>query len=250
MTRHLIPAVALAAVLAFPAAAAAQRETETVDRTVALPSNGTLELRNFSGRVRITASSGTDVVIKAVRRAERPQLDGITLDISTSASTVRIDANRKSREWEDRDNNVVDTEFDIQVPSSARLDVNVFSSELTITGVTGAQKIKTFSGNITVTGARGALDVDTFSGDVDVDLAAAGNQPDLRVKTFNGRIDARLAGSASGQVEFNTSSGSLDSDVPLTLRTSRRRNITAELGGGSGNTLRFQTFSGDVRVKR
>ena len=34
------------------------RETETVDRTVPLPANGTVRLKTFSGRVRITGTSG------------------------------------------------------------------------------------------------------------------------------------------------------------------------------------------------
>jgi hypothetical protein len=39
--------------------------------------------------------------------------------------------------------------------------------------------------------------------------------------------------------------------MPLTLHSGRgRRSLTAELGGGGDGTLRFKTFSGNVRIDR
>ena len=39
--------------------------------------------------------------------------------------------------------------------------------------------------------------------------------------------------------------------MPLTMRTSSRRSLQAELGGdGDGGTLRFKTFSGSVKIDR
>src|SRR5688572_33465610 len=86
------------------------RETETVDRTVPLPANGTLRLKTFSGRVRITGTSGDQVVIHAIRRASRDRLNDIKLEVTTSGSTVDIDANH--RVVERRNDNVVETDFD------------------------------------------------------------------------------------------------------------------------------------------
>jgi DUF4097 and DUF4098 domain-containing protein YvlB len=248
--RPAVMALCGIALLVGASPVAAQERTENVERTVRLPANGTVELKNFSGRIRITGSSGNDVVIKAVRRAERPQLDGIKLEIETSGSTVTIDANRRSAGWDDRNENVVNTEFDIQVPASARLRVNAFSSPLEITGVTARMDLKTFSGRIVVTGARDAVVAESFSGDVEIDMAGAGRTPDLEAKTFNGDIRVRLAPNAAGRVEFSTFSGDLQSDLALTLRSSGRRRTSADLpGGSSGETLRLNTFSGDVGLR-
>jgi hypothetical protein len=39
--------------------------------------------------------------------------------------------------------------------------------------------------------------------------------------------------------------------MPLTLHTSSRRALKAELGGGGdGGSLRFKTFSGSVKIDR
>ena len=59
--------VVAALALAASTVARAQEETEHVDRTLAFPSDGTLELHNFSGAVHITGTAEKDLVIKAVR---------------------------------------------------------------------------------------------------------------------------------------------------------------------------------------
>ena len=96
---------------------------------------GTLRLKNFSGRVTITATDRPEVVIDAVRRAPRGRLERIRLDIHTEGpNVVVIDANRRDSSWFEfiGGNNVVETDFDIEVPRRTNLDVAVFSSAVTI----------------------------------------------------------------------------------------------------------------------
>jgi DUF4097 and DUF4098 domain-containing protein YvlB len=237
----------------------AQKESETVNKTVAFPAGGTLKLHNFSGDVKVTATNGHDVVIKAVREADRDRLDHIKLNIETSGSTVTIDANKRDPDWSksNTDNNVVHTTFDIQVPASAMLDVDVFSSDLTISGVTGTQNLKTFSGTIAVTGLKAAVTAETFSGGVNIDAKAAGATPELSVNTFSGSVTAKLSDNVKGAVAFNSFSGHFDSELPLAVHsTGRSRNSrgnSSDSGAestSSGPTLRFRTFSGNVKVAK
>jgi DUF4097 and DUF4098 domain-containing protein YvlB len=210
------------------AAAAERRETEVVDRSFPFNPDGHLKLKNFSGKVTITGSNRANVVVHAVRRATAERLAGIRLEIEATASEISIEANKKDDRWDDRDNNVVDTEFEIEVPQGATLDVHAFSSDVHITGVDGKQKLHTFSGEIHVGDAAGPLDIETFSGDIEVDLVA----------------------SASGRVDFDSFSGSLDTDMPMTYRAGSKRHISGDIGtGGGSNTFHFKTFSGDVRIK-
>ncbi len=245
---RFITAVAALALVAAPAASFAQTQTETVERTLQLPAGGTVQLKNFSGNVRISGSTGGDVVIKAVRRATRERLDHIKLDITESGSTIVIDANKRDEDWEERNNNVVETTFDIQVPAAARLDIHAFSSDLTVTDVVGQQKLETFSGDISVAGARGALEVKSFNGSIDVDLRSAGAEPEIEAETFSGSIEARMANDAKGRLEFTSFSGSFESDLPLVNQSSNKRNVRADLPGGTGETLRFKTFSGELKI--
>jgi hypothetical protein len=207
----------------------APRETEVVERTVPLPADGTVRIKNFSGEIRVVAGSSNTVVLKATRRAPRETLDRIALDVTSAGSVVTIDANRREPGSNQRNNNVVDTQMMIAVPASADLDIDAFSSTVTVEGLSGDQRIKTFSGPITVQGLRGEIDAQTFSADIRVTLDAA----------------------SKGNVSFSTFSGRLDSDVPISTMSSgrRRNNVEGTLQGGDGPRLRFHTFSGDVELR-
>jgi DUF4097 and DUF4098 domain-containing protein YvlB len=231
---RILAASALVLTLAAPqAAVAAQKETETIDRTVSIGPRGTLKLKNFSGDIRITGASGNDVVIHAVRRATRERLDNIKLDVTTSGSTVSIEANKRDSNWRDRNNNVVETDFEITVPQGTTLDLDSFSSKVNVRGVTGS------------------IDAKTFSGNIEIDVAQAAQVPALTAETFSGDINARVPASASGRVRFNSFSGRVSSDLPISMGgRSRNRNIDADFGTGSGPTLRFKTFSGDLSIRK
>lgn len=227
----LIAAFMLALVVAVPASAR-QKETETIDRTVSVGANGSLKLKNFSGDVRITGTTGGDIVVHAVRRATRERLDNIKLEITTSGNSVSIEANKRDENWKEKNNNVVETDFDIKVPHGTVLD------------------LYSFSGKIDVSGVQGTINAETFSGDVMLDVASASQLPALSGETFSGDIRIKVGGSASGRVEFNSFSGSVDSDLPISMRSNRRRNVSGEIGSGTGPTLNFKTFSGDLRIQK
>lgn len=235
-----------------PGLDAAFQETEKISRTVASAPGGTLRLKSFSGRVNIVGSDGNDVVIDAVRRATRDRLNHIKLDIHSDGSTVYIDANRRESSWWITNNNVVETDFDIKVPRRTNLNVQVFSAAVTIEGVEGRYNLGGFSSRINVVDAAGPIKAHTFSGRIDIKASRWTDDQEIDVNTFSGDVSLRLPEAASGLVTFNSFSGHLNSDVPLTLRSGNRRSLKAELGANprSGGNLRFKTFSGSVRIDR
>jgi len=219
-------------VLAGLTASPSFADTERVSRSIALDPGGTLKLKNFSGRVTITAYEGAEVVIDALRRADRDRLANITLDAHKEGNAVVVEANHRDRSWSDHNDNVVETDFDIKVPRRTNLDIQVFSSPVEVNGVEGSQKVH------------------SFSAPVRLNHLIWQQQLAIEVETFSGRIDVQLPDGVSGTMTFNSFSGDLKSDVPLTLRSSSRRSFTAEVGNGGDARLRFKTFSGDVRINR
>jgi hypothetical protein len=234
--RNLMLTLIAALVLASPAAAQRDRddrgprETETIDRTLPMPAGGTLRLKTFSGRVRITGGSGNQMVLHAIRRATRDRLNDIKLEVTQSGNTIEVDANH--RLVERRNDNVVETEFEIQVPAGTRLDVKTFSAPVTVIGVTASQNI------------------DGFSSDITIESTDFGDGNDIDVNTFSGAVRLRLPANAKGNIDFNSFSGRFESDLPVTLNTSSRRNFRGALNGGGAGAFRLKTFSGDVTIRR
>jgi len=230
MKRLLSTTFALLVALALAAPAAAQRDTETIDRTLPMPAGGTLRLKTFSGRVKITGGSGDQLVVHAVRRATRDRLAEIKLEITQAGSTIEVDANH--RLVERRNDNVVETDFEITVPARTRLDIKTFSAPVTVIGVNANQNI------------------DGFSSDVTIESNEWGDGTDIDVNTFSGDVHLRLPASARGNIDFNSFSGRFESDLPVTLNSSSRRNFRGILNGGGNGDFRLKTFSGDVSIRR
>ncbi|MEW6321635.1 MAG: DUF4097 family beta strand repeat-containing protein [Acidobacteriota bacterium] len=248
-------AAAFALVLAAPAAAQRDRdrdernyEEETVERTLTLAPGGRLRLRTFSGRVNITGVEGSQVVIKALRRAPRERLDDIRLEITQSGDAIEINAN--DRRVERRKNNVVETHFDITVPSRTSLDIDTFSAPVTVRGVAGSHEVDGFSSRLRLSGVSGPLRAKTFSGEIEIEATGWQNGDDLSAETFSGDVIVRLPDSARGSMSFNSFSGRFESDLPVAVTAASRRDFRGELNGGGSSAFRMKTFSGDVTIRK
>jgi hypothetical protein len=225
---------ALVAVLltAFTGATAwAQRTEERVDRTIPFQPGGTLRLKTFSGRVEIRGTEATQVVVKAVRRGPAERMRDVVFDIQVNGSHIVIDANRHDGRGDE--DNVVEADIDIEVPARTRLEVTSFSAPVTVMAVESSAEVKSFSGSVSVAASRWS------------------EGQSVEIDTFSGAIDLRVPGDARAQLAFNTFSGDLESDVPITLSRARgRRNVEGTLNGGGSGQVRLKTFSGDARLRQ
>jgi DUF4097 and DUF4098 domain-containing protein YvlB len=246
--------VAITAVFAIVALAslpvtAAWDDTEHVSKTLPLEAGGTLRIKSFSGHVTVTASDRPEATIEAVRRGTRAQLDRVKLDIYAEGSnTVVINADRRESSWFFGRNTVVDTDLDVKVPRRTNVDVSVFSAPVTVTGIEGSHSVHSFSSRLDLTEITGSVDAHTFSGAVKIWEKAWQSDQRVDVQTFSGNVELHVPDSARGSVTFRTFSGHLDSQLPLTLRSSNRKNLEAQLGNGDGGRLSFKTFSGNVKI--
>jgi hypothetical protein len=169
----------------------------------------------------------------------------------------------------------------LKAPAGSRLSLHGVSSDVTATGIKGAQKIQTTSGDVKVSGA-GGLSLKTVSGDVKVDgasgvtaesvsgdlmLQAAGAQIKahtvsgdvqwngtcgagcrLEVNTVSGDLMVRAAAASSFQVDFQTRSGDF-TDGLGTGASGGRDGVRTRVGKGEGS-VSFKSVSGDLRLQR
>ena len=81
---------------------------------------------------------------------------------------------------------------------------------------------------------------------MDVEATSWEDGDDLNVNTFSGDVTLRLPSHARGDITFDTFSGTFNSDLPVTMSSTSRRNFRGSLNGGGSTDFRLKTFSGDV----
>ena len=125
-----------------------------------------------------------------------------------------------------RDNdNVVETDFTLKVPSNANLDIDVFSSPVTVTGVSGKHRVHAFSADLHVNGAPGRWTPRRSAAQSTSSRRLWVKDQSVSAKTFSGDIEVRLPAAAAGSLEFNSFSGDIKTDVPLMVQSKSKRTM-------------------------
>ncbi len=144
------------------------------------------------------------------------------------------------------------------------LDVRTTSGEIVVTGAADSVRVASVSGDIQVDRAPRGLDAGTTSGGVsvtgpvngtarvrstsgDVALELGAGARRAEVTTVSGEIDVRLAAGLRCDLTLTSTSGSLDADVPIQIRTMTRRELSGTVSGGGAPVI-LRSVSGDITV--
>jgi hypothetical protein len=144
------------------------------------------------------------------------------------------------------------------------LDIRTTSGNIVLSGVTDSLGLSSVSGDIRVDRAPRGLEAGTTSGDIAVDGLAGGlvrlrsTSGEVRfgldrglrradVNTVSGRIAVRLADGLGCDLTLTSTSGTLDSAVPLKIRTVTRHEMSGAVSGG-GPPVVLHSLSGDIAV--
>lgn len=144
------------------------------------------------------------------------------------------------------------------------LEIRTTSGDINLSGVTDSLRLSSVSGDIQVDRAPRGLDAGTTSGGIVVDGPAGGlvrlrsTSGDVRfgldrslrradVSTVSGRIAARLADGLGCELTLKSTSGTLESSVPMQIRTVSRHEMSGVVSGG-GPPVVLHSLSGDIAV--
>ena len=230
---------------------------------------GSFTLNNVSGDVRVRGTDGDEVVVRARwdhGGGDRP----LPLVVRRTDSSLSIEPEDRGGwfgSW-----NRGSIEFDVTVPTGARVEITAVSADIEAHRLLGDQSYRTVSGDVVVDAAGGQIAVVSVSGDIDItavevaevnasttsgDIEAHAKAFDpLRLKTVSGDMNVRGGFTAGPQHTIESVSGDLSIEAfsGLTVDTKRGLDFTskknqAPMVSGDGTArLRFRSLSGDVRL--
>lgn len=249
------------------------RYTSQAVKTFTVGSGGRLILDGFSGDVKISSGTQSNVEVRETLRMDvsseseaREMLERAQSSYSVSGQTIRVDG-RNSDRW-------VSRRIEIRVPRPFDLDISASDGDVEGQNLQGSLRLHTSNGDITLAAVAGEVRLQTSAGDLhleDIDgpLEAATSAGDVKLRNAQGTVDLRTSGGdisaynllkdailktaggdiyvekAGGNLIANTSGGDIEArecSGETELRTS---------GGdievrGVGGSLQAHTSGGDV----
>jgi DUF4097 and DUF4098 domain-containing protein YvlB len=203
----------------------------SVNYTVSAPAGTRLTVNSISGAIRVSDIKG-DVSANSISGTVRVANGGRIAAAKSVSGDVEI----------------VDTQTD------GGIEVQSISGGVTLRKVSARRiDVGSVSGAVTVQDTQcERVEAHSISGNVEFGGALAkGGRYELN--SHSGDVRVILAGATGFELDANSFSGSLHSDLPLTIQGSddrgRRRSIHGVFGDGSA-VLNVTTFSGNVAISR
>ena len=121
------------------------------------------------------------------------------------------------------------------------------SGDIVIDVSKGMVAVHTGSGDVSLHGHTGSAEVETSSGEVE--FYATAGEGEVTLRTSSGDVDVVVYGGESIDLDIRTSTGVIDTKVPIVIKEASRRRLQGISGDGEWK-LRVSTSSGNVGVRR
>ena len=233
----------LALVACATATAQAQRDyVESLDTTVTLDRQATVDLSLLSGRIDVVGGGGSQARVRATSNG-----GDIRFDASGGRLRLSVDPGRRRCSDDPRvrcSTRIGDARFEVTVPAGTRVLANSISGAITVRGAKGEVDVNSVSGSVTVADAARKVKAASVSGNVDVSQVVG----DVRASSVSGRVEVT---EVTGDIESESVSGR------IAITGSRSKYVRA--GSVSGRiayagtfdpsgTYEFKTHSGSLRL--
>ncbi len=204
--------IGILALMAATAAAPAVAQ-QRVDETKPAAKDGTVEVHNVAGSVRVTGWDQDQVSVTGTLGKGTERLEFTSGDRRT---VVRVVLPHNAH-------HVDGSDLEVKVPRGSSLEVNTVSADISVEKVGGEVDLEAVSGEVRVGGEPKRFAARSVSGDVEITAASAPG----RAKSVSGTV--RLTG-VSGDVEASSVSGNL------------------VVKGDAVSRVDLETTSGDIRL--
>ncbi len=223
---------------------------------VVAPGDG-IEIKNISGNVRASFTSGNEVLVHATKTARDSDLASVTIEVVRNAEGVTICAvypdvpGQAHNEcapglqgnMSTRDNDVK-VEFTLSVPAGVQFVARVLDGDVVADGLESDVFANTTGGDVTVT-TTGISEASSVYGSLNVAIGRADPGRDLAFRTVNGNVTVQVPANTNAGVMATTTYGAIASEFHL---EGTRYMKTGTLGVG-GPRLTLSTIDGNVNLR-
>jgi hypothetical protein len=217
-----------------------------------------IEIKNIGGDVRASFTSGSEVVVHAIKTSLDSDPGSVTIEVVPHAEGVTICAvypdvpGRAPNEcrpglqgnMSTRDNDVT-VDFTLMVPVGVEFVGRVMNGDVVAEGLQSDAFASTINGNVSLT-TTGIAGASSTSGSINVVIGRADPGRDLAFRTNHGNVTVRIPSNTNAEVLASTISGTIVSDFQLE-GTPRTRFGT--LGSGGPN-LWLSSVNGNVDLRQ
>ena len=233
-----------------------------------VPADGWVHLRNRSGSIRIEEGSGPEIELVASKSwtGRRPQeVDFIANRVGNDVYICALHGggDESDCDEDDYDNREINwflrkflrvrpvtVGFTVQVPSTARLNVDTDNGRVAVNAPLAALVANTRNGSIKTEQPVGTMEAHSRNGSITARIADGQLTGDILLETRNGSVSAELPDSVNANVILMSRNGRVSTDFPITMSGRvNTRNIEGVLGSG-GPQVKLETRNGSVRLTR
>jgi len=245
-----------------------------------------LHVQTDDGDVTITSADQKDIYAHVSTSRYKIGPDDVRIEESQSGDSVTIKVRMPHFNWGFFGHGG-SVHVDLRVPRNLNLDVSTGDGNVTAQPVSGQVRITTGDGNINADGTKGdiymhsgdghieasnldgTLKVDTgdghvtvsgrfdaldlHTGDGNIDAAAASGSKVASAWSLHsgdGRINLRVPGDLSADLDAHTGDGSITLDIPITVAGSLSHSTVRGKLNGGGGTLRITSGDGSIHLEK
>jgi hypothetical protein len=220
--------------------------SQEITRTYPIRPDGSFELNNVNGTVRIEGWDKDEVEVRAIKSTPDKQslLDLVTIDIDAKPEALIVSTRYPQEEGVE-----VAVDYVIHVPRHVLLNhVNNINGTLRIFSSESLGELHTVNGNIEVYESSGNIHAHTTNGNVYVELKHAGDLRGASAETTNGSVLLAIPVDLPAELEARCMNGSFSSELPLMIKgAAQPRTVHGQLGHG-GAPIHLGTVNGTIRV--
>jgi DUF4097 and DUF4098 domain-containing protein YvlB len=220
--------------------------SQEITKTYPLHADGSFELNNVNGSVRIEGWDRNEVEIRAIKTTadQESLLDLVAIDVDAKPDAVTVSTRYPQEEGVE-----VAVDYVIHVPRYAHLQhVNDINGTLRVFRSEAVGELHTVNGNIEVYESSGDVHAHTTNGNVYVELKHPADGRGALAETTNGSVLLAIPADLPAQLEARCMNGRFSSELPMViLGSAEPRTVHGQLGRG-GAPIHLGTVNGTIRV--